>query len=124
MTACREHSLEFNTNNLMAVWVHPSPGAPSGVCRQWLGCYSIHLRPGARFPYRQIVPHSAGARITRRGVRVHDIILNDPGQSLLWLFGHEFFHYLTWTGQISRPDTEQQANLYGLEVLNKHKGKL
>jgi len=34
-------------------------------------------------------------------------------EALVWIFGHEFFHYLTYTEQIDKPDTENNADEYG-----------
>lgn len=121
---CKTHTKRFQTELIETVWIYYQSGSPTGACRQWMGRYSIHLTPGTVFPYRQIVPHEKGDRVTRRGIRVHDIVLESPEQSLVWLFGHEFFHFLTWTYQTTRPDSEQQANLYGLELLNMYRQKI
>ncbi len=39
--------------------------------------------------------------------------LHDQDEAAVWLYGHEFFHYLTSSGQSNKPDTEYNADAYG-----------
>ena len=40
-------------------------------------------------------------------------VLQDQDEALVWLYGHEFFHYLTSSNQTSKEDTEYNADAHG-----------
>jgi len=59
---------------------------------------------------------SRNVSIDRSEVRVSlrsRVLLNCQDEGFVWILGHEFFHYLTHTDQLDKPDTENNADEYG-----------
>jgi hypothetical protein len=59
---------------------------------------------------------SRNVSVTSEEVRISlrsKTTLHDQDEAAAWLYGHEFFHYLTSSGQSNKPDTEYNADAYG-----------
>ena len=49
------------------------------------------------------------------------VYLSNQDDAAVWLFGHEFFHFLTHTNQVDSLDTENNADEYGNFLLERWK---
>jgi len=47
------------------------------------------------------------------------LMVNTPGEALVFLFGHELHHYLVAEEQIDAEDTEKNADMYGNLLLDR-----
>lgn len=48
-------------------------------------------------------------------------ICNSEDELMIWVFGHEIFHFLRKTKQVPGRNTQSQANKFGFELLRKYK---
>jgi len=47
----------------------------------------------------------------------------DINEMVIWIFGHEIFHYLRKTRQVEGQNTQSQANKFGFKLLREFKNK-
>jgi hypothetical protein len=58
-----------------------------------------------------------GAPGTHAGILEPEYVVEGLGEGLLWILGHEIFHYLAATEQVPLPDDERHADLVAYELL-------
>ena len=88
--------------------------------------YNIVLHLPGPFPCkistREAEAYSGKDRIkTSRGVVFSVRYLNNRSEGLVWLFGHEIFHYLASTKQIDFKNTERNADHFGSSILDEYR---
>ena len=54
---------------------------------------------------------------THAGILGADYVVKSLAEGLVWILGHELFHYLAFTGQILADNTERNADLVAYELL-------
>lgn len=52
------------------------------------------------------------------------INFSDLNETLLWIYGHEIFHYLCDNKQISGKNAEERADAYADQLLKNYKNKV
>ena len=92
--------------------------------------YSMTLHIPGPFPYRVSTrePKTSSEKedtvTTSRGVLFTVRDLNNRSEGLVWLFGHELFHYLASTKQTNLRNTEYHADHFANSVLDRYRDKV
>lgn len=93
----------------------------------------VYLKPIYRRPDGSWDPAPRGARVAQHweaeGGRewktlYRNIPVNTQDEGIVWIFGHEAFHFLRRTRQIEGRDVEWQADAWGSDLLERWRGRV
>lgn len=59
--------------------------------------------------------------VSPRNIKRSVTCLRSRSEGLVWLFGHEFFHYLGFTNQVDLPNNEYNADHFANDLLLKYR---
>lgn len=88
----------------------------------------IYLRPVYRRPDGSWEPRPKGARVSQHWASVEGrewltvyrkILLGDRDEAIVWMIGHEAFHFLRRTRQVSGRNVEWQADAFACNLLDR-----
>lgn len=92
----------------------------------------IYLRPVYRRPDGSWEPRPKGVRVSQHWASAEGrewlsvyrkILLDDRDEAIVWMIGHEAFHFLRRTRQVAGRNVEWQADAYACELLERWRQK-
>lgn len=89
--------------------------------------YKIECRLSKSEPLPELISFYVRPKIIIKGLhktikpKIDKEIANNHEECMVWLLGHELFHFLRDTKQISGKNTQSQANEYGFTLLREFK---
>ena len=136
LSFCKDYSRKYDLFNLNSIRIEKGE-KPYGVYG-WLDYaddpsgwdkYVMTLHIPGPFPYRISTREPSSALktenivTTTRGINFSVRDLQTRSEGLVWLFGHELFHYLASTRQIDSKNNEYNADHFANSVLDKYREK-
>jgi hypothetical protein len=89
--------------------------------------YYIFCRLNKKTKYPEILTYFVRPKLKVKGLtytlikKTDEEIVKNCQEEMVWLLGHELFHFLRDTKQIKGKNTQAQANEYGFECLREFK---
>lgn len=90
------------------------------------GSYYLVLHTPGPFPHVVYTREPEDTLVSRavvtssRNVKRTATVLQSRSEGFVWLFGHEFFHFLASTNQVDLPNTEYNADHFANDLLEKY----
>ena len=73
--------------------------------------HAVHTREPKDTPLSEFVV------VSSRNIKRTETVLQSRSEGLVWLFGHEFFHFLASTNQVDLQNTEYNADHFAHDLL-------
>jgi hypothetical protein len=127
---CKATLAGYDTLGLKSIRIEPGrPGfGVYGFCTlddsDFLSCYYIQLHIPGPFPHKVYTREPANTEpsstiiVSSRNVKRSVTCLRSRTEGLIWLFGHEFFHYLGFTNQVDLVNNEYNADHFANDLLS------
>jgi hypothetical protein len=97
-----------------------------GICHfPWIGRNNYLIR--CRLKRFVNYPESMAFDIRKQGTHrltIKEVLCKNHEEDMVWLAGHEFYHFLRHSRQISGKNTEAQANEFAFKCLSEFKRNL
>jgi hypothetical protein len=90
----------------------------------FLNCYYIQLHIPGPFPHKVYTrepdntEQSSTIVVSPRNIKRSVTCLRSRSEGLVWLLGHEFFHYLGFTNQVDLANNEYNADHFANDLLS------
>ena len=133
LTFCKTVLAGYDVLDLKSIRIEPGESGFGvyGFCAlddaDFLNCFYIQLHIPGPFPHKVYTREPDGVEsapsaasniiVSPRNVRRSVTCLRSRSEGLVWLFGHEFFHYLGFTNQVDLPNNEYNADHFANDLL-------